>query len=146
MYYARLGLNGCWGGGGGACSATSSTSAMRPPHVTLLLEDIVILGVKYGRLAWRDCNPVAPDAAHKGPGTPGRSVWGSANATCSRVLRALLALHCFWVLFWLAHHVLSIVPLCAPTVHTSNSQETDAGNYRVPPSPQYGRSIHVSPQ
>ena len=36
--------------------ATSSISTMRPPCYSLL-EEIVILGVIYGSLVWRVCNP-----------------------------------------------------------------------------------------
>ena len=37
----------------------SSISAMRPPCYSLL-EEIVILGVMYGNLVWRVCNPAGP--------------------------------------------------------------------------------------
>ena len=39
--------------------ADSSISAMRPPCYSLL-EEMVILGVIYGSLVWRVCNPAAP--------------------------------------------------------------------------------------
>ena len=55
----------------GDVRANSSISAMRPPYY--LLEGIVILGVIYGSLVWRVCNPAAP-AAPAGPrGIPGLS-------------------------------------------------------------------------
>ena len=44
--------------GAGFSRANFSISAMRPPCYSLV-EEIVILGVIYGSLAWRVCNPGA---------------------------------------------------------------------------------------
>ena len=44
---------------GGTRRANFSISAMRPLRYSLL-EEIVILGVIYGILVWRVCNPAAP--------------------------------------------------------------------------------------
>ena len=41
------------------CRGTSSISAMRPPCYSFL-EETFILGVIYGSLVWRVCNPAAP--------------------------------------------------------------------------------------
>ena len=47
--------------------ANSSISAMRPAYY-YLLEEIVILGVIYGSLVWRVCNPAAPAGVRGIPG------------------------------------------------------------------------------
>ena len=55
--------------------ANSSNSAMRPPCY-YLLEEIVILGVIYGSLVWRVCNPAAPAGPRGIPGpSPGSYRW-----------------------------------------------------------------------
>ena len=54
-----------------ALRANSSISAMRPQYYDLL-EEIVILGVIYGSLVWRVCNPAAPAGPRGIPGlSPG---------------------------------------------------------------------------
>ena len=53
----------------------SSIGAMRPPCY-YLLEEIVILGVTYGSLVWRVCNPAAPAGVRGIPGlSPGNVRW-----------------------------------------------------------------------
>ena len=51
------------GGTSGTFTPISSISAMRPPCYPFL-EEVVILGVIYGSLVQRGCNPVGPDGEH----------------------------------------------------------------------------------
>ena len=63
---------------------------MRPPFYPLL-EEIVILGVIYGSLAWRVCNPAAPEGPR---GTPSLSLGPCASTATWHTALQIIRIRC----------------------------------------------------